>query len=336
MAKFLQNKIGYIGEDGKSYGMCADHLKTCQAYTFDEDGEEYMPDNRVIKEYLQRTLTKIKVAQDNLLAEHAEECITDVTKCLQNNNYDWENGSSPKSNIAVNACKAQITTCMSVNGAASTEPTPASMREWVHNTQVIYVSEDSLQQRCESSGGTFNMNNYECKCPNLSINTGSSCDPVDYAELTNDGFECIDGYTASNKTCVAEKDRCVAVNLQAKSGDTNAETIYYHLDTNAYHSNSTCTSKTNKVSVPKVPHGSFEGYCDTSDNCYVDAQGYFANKRLTAGATLTAKIECDSGYTLSTITNTCILNTVTGGEAVNPDLGDVEREDFSAGDVTKP
>lgn len=336
MAKFLQNKIGYIGEDGKSYGMCADHLKTCQAYTFDEDGEEYMPDNRVIKEYLQRTLTKIKVAQDNLLAEHAEECITDVTKCLQNNNYDWENGSSPKSNIAVNACKAQITTCMSVNGAASTEPTPASMREWVHNTQVIYVSEDSLQKRCETSGGTFNMNNYECKCPNLSTNTGSACAPVDYAELTDAGFKCIDGYTGS-KTCVAESGKCVAVKLQAKSGDTKPETIYYHLDTDAYHSNNTCTSKINKVDVPTITNGSFEGYCDTSNNCYVDEQGYFTNKKLTATATLTAEINCDSGYKLSTNTNTCIPQTATGGGVVNPDTpGGIEREDISAGDVTMP
>lgn len=339
MAKFLQNKIGYIGEDGKSYGMCADHLKTCQAYTFDEDGEEYMPDNRVIKEYLQRTLTKIKVAQDNLLAEHAEECITDVTKCLQNNNYDWTNSQSTKSNIAINACKAQITTCMSVNGAASNEPTPASMREWVYDTQVIFVDQGSLQTQCENSGGKFNTKTYDCSCPTLSEDEGAYCTAIPYAELnSNKKYVCRNGYTQSNGICIAKAGTVKEVTLSGATSD--AETIYYHITTGKYHSNEDCTAEITQVDTPNISNGTFAGYYSDGKQ-YIDETGYIVGVTISADTTLTAKIECNSGYELNTTNNTCIPKTTQEGGIVNPNIpkveaDEIEREDISAGEATMP
>ena len=108
MARFLQSKIGY-NADGKNFGMCISVLNKCQNYTYNDSGE-YIPKNDVIREYLMRTLTQIKVAQDDVIADYAENCLADVQSCLIQNNY------SQNTNIAVNACKSVLRTCYSVNG----------------------------------------------------------------------------------------------------------------------------------------------------------------------------------------------------------------------------
>ena len=132
MSKYLLYKIGY-NEDGKNFGMCMSVLNKCQDYTYTGTtaaNKAYKPDNNVVKEYLQRTLTKIKVAQDKVISDYAENCITDVSSCLASNNYD-EKASDSKKNIAINACRAQIRTCMSVNGDSTENPTPTQMKDWV-------------------------------------------------------------------------------------------------------------------------------------------------------------------------------------------------------------
>ena len=135
LVRFLQYKIGYV-KDNKTYGMCASVLNKCQNYTYD-DGK-FKNDNQVVREYLQRTLTQIKVAQDEIISSYAENCISDVNSCLSSNNYT----ATP--NYAINACKAQIVTCMSVNGDSTANPTPDYMREWVSTVQnpeaLVYVT----------------------------------------------------------------------------------------------------------------------------------------------------------------------------------------------------
>ena len=128
MAQYLQYKIGY-NEEGKDYGMCMSVLNKCQDITYDKKTGKYNPNNQVIKEYLSRTLVQIKRAQDEILADYAENCITDVSSCISSNGYDVNNVS--KQNIAVNACRSQIKTCMSVNGDVTKDPTPTQLREWV-------------------------------------------------------------------------------------------------------------------------------------------------------------------------------------------------------------
>ena len=138
MARFLQYKIGYV-QNNKTYGMCASVLNKCQNYTY-SDGE-FQNDNQVVREYLQRTLTQIKVAQDEIISSYAENCISDVSSCLNSNQYDETNPTSSKSNLAINACKAQIVTCMSVNGNASAEPTPKGITEWVKTITTVLPEE---------------------------------------------------------------------------------------------------------------------------------------------------------------------------------------------------
>ncbi|MBR3930234.1 MAG: hypothetical protein IKJ62_01490 [Alphaproteobacteria bacterium] len=133
MSEYLLYKIGY-NSGGKNYGMCISVLNKCQDYTY-ENGT-YEPDNVVVKQYLDRTMTQIKAQQDAVIASHAEKCITDVTSCLSTNGYEGQSDTaSPKDQVALNACRAQISTCMSVNGAANSGVT--DIKAWaksIYNT----------------------------------------------------------------------------------------------------------------------------------------------------------------------------------------------------------
>lgn len=136
MSEFLQNKIGYHDDkDGKNYGMCMSVLNKCQDVTYTGTGQnlKYNPTNNVIKEFLNRTLIQIKSAQDEVLSEYAESCIMDVSSCLAQNNYDADATSgSTKNNIAINACKSVITSCMSVNGNADASSNE-TLKQWVED-----------------------------------------------------------------------------------------------------------------------------------------------------------------------------------------------------------
>ena len=150
MSEYLQFKIGYYDkENNKNNGMCMSVLNKCQAHTYDKDGK-YMPNNPVVKEYLNRTLIQIKSKQDAILADYAESCIADISSCLGENNYDETNPTSTKSKIAINACRSQIVTCMSVTGNRTANPTPSIMADWVKS--VMTDSEMGISSVCNASG----------------------------------------------------------------------------------------------------------------------------------------------------------------------------------------
>lgn len=136
MSEFIQNKIGYNEKD-RNYGMCMSVLNKCQDYTYTGNGSsrKYDAENEVVKQYLARMLVQIKAKQDEILAEHAESCITDVTTCLSQNNYPFDEETltvnNVRANIAINACRSTIVTCMSVNGYSVVDPTPSDMSRWV-------------------------------------------------------------------------------------------------------------------------------------------------------------------------------------------------------------
>ena len=136
MSEFIQNKIGYNEKD-RNYGMCMSVLNKCQDYTYTGNGSsrKYDAENEVVKQYLARMLVQIKAKQDEILAEHAESCITDVTTCLTQNNYPFDEETltvnNVRANIAINACRSPIVTCMSVNGYSVVNPTPTDMSRWV-------------------------------------------------------------------------------------------------------------------------------------------------------------------------------------------------------------
>lgn len=154
ISEYLQNKIGYVDGD-KNNGMCVSVLNKCQDYTYSGTASNlsYDPKNEVVKQYLARVLVQIKARQDEIVADYAEDCTTDVASCLNQNNYPTSVTStlSPKEKVAVNACNAVITTCMSVNGYKSTDISNATKKHcWVRGIQF----ED---ESCSLSGSDQNV-----------------------------------------------------------------------------------------------------------------------------------------------------------------------------------
>lgn len=139
---YLQQKIGYHdNDDDRDYGMCVSVLNKCQKISYDTNGD-YQYDNKVIEGYLQRTLTQIKAAQDEVLADYAEDCISDVTTCLSNNEYDED--SSLAMSAAKKACSAVIRTCASVTG---------------NSENAVVASAVSLTDYSDQYSVTYELNN---------------------------------------------------------------------------------------------------------------------------------------------------------------------------------
>ena len=151
IATYLLNKIGYIDSNDKAVGMCASVMKQCQDYTYKND--KYSTDNAVVRQYLASALTKIKLKQDSILSDYAENCRSDVSSCLTTNGFDSEKGTTSGVNMntqAIRACATQIATCMSVTGFKPNDPnvlSPARMSEWV--TGIIVDSDEE-----ETSGNS--------------------------------------------------------------------------------------------------------------------------------------------------------------------------------------
>jgi hypothetical protein len=204
MANYLQSKIGKIDETGKAVGMCAGILNQCQDYTYTTDGKKrsaakiYNPGNQVIRNYLERTLVQIKAAQDALVEEYADDCISqEVLTCLNQNDFD-----ETYSNVALKACQQQITTCMSVNGETpqgsdNNTFTPDQMKEWALNVigeDSAVIADYKYTINCANSGGTISKGSngaYECKCED-----GDTADETGTCSATETKLKCVQGWSS--------------------------------------------------------------------------------------------------------------------------------------------
>lgn len=152
VAMNLLQKIGYIDANGKTHGMCSNVLKQCQDYTFDQKKRNkktaYIPNNEVVRQYLNSTLGKIKAQQDAIIDDYANGCRADVQACLSSNGYEEDNEDTTASKTAINVCASEITTCMSVGGYQidqGVKLTLRAMADWVKsilkncpaNTQLV-------------------------------------------------------------------------------------------------------------------------------------------------------------------------------------------------------
>ncbi len=190
MATYILQKIGYIDNNDKVHGMCASVMTQCQDYTFSGStkNKKYVPDNEVIRQYLASVLTKIKLQQDSILADYAEDCRSDVTSCLTTNGYDESNTTTTASQTAVNACRADITTCMSVSGYAPKDGgalTLRAMKDWVA-TMLLSCPENYY---LDDTGSNTNVTCKPCgMAGNVALESNGGQSTMCY---------CPDGYTAT-------------------------------------------------------------------------------------------------------------------------------------------
>ena len=203
MAMYLLQKIGYIDKDNKIHGMCASVMKQCQDYTFNtsKSSSSYKPDNEVVRQYLAAALTKIKLQQDSILADYAEDCRTDVSSCLSTNGYDENNTKITASQAAVNACRSEITTCMSVGGYMPKDASTLTLRkmsDWVAAMLISCPTNYYLHDTGDNNTDSNGTGGVKCyACPTVEdVDTG-----VKIALLSSGGqstmCSCPDGYVMS-------------------------------------------------------------------------------------------------------------------------------------------
>lgn len=196
IARYLLQKIGYIDKNDKVHGMCASAMKQCQNYTYnskkDNSKKEYIPNNEVVRQYLASTLAKIKIQQDAILSDYAEDCRSDVSSCLSTNGYDEQNTNTTASQTAINACRTNIVTCMSVSGQTPSDASKLTLRaikDWVASMLIVCPTDYYLEDNGENT-------NVKCKACGKTTND---------IPLVSDGGQstmcyCPDGYTAGTGT----------------------------------------------------------------------------------------------------------------------------------------
>jgi hypothetical protein len=165
MATYLLNKIGTIDSKDKVTGMCASVMKQCQDYTY--NNKTYKADNAVIRQYLATALSKIKLKQDSILSDYAENCKSDISSCLNTNGYDTDKSDSSTVNTqAIRACSSQIATCMSVTGYKPSDPSKLTYTQMSAWTSAMVKDTDVT---CESNQ-YLDTTSYSCKsCPTARI-----------------------------------------------------------------------------------------------------------------------------------------------------------------------
>ncbi|MDR1026988.1 MAG: hypothetical protein LBL46_01065 [Rickettsiales bacterium] len=112
LATMLKARLGSIDSNGKVSGMCAGVMQQCQNFTYAND--KYKEGNEVEKEYLIRTLQRIKGIQDEVMATYGESCRQDIISCFSKNGANSSSPSQPLT-TAISACGTYIKTCSSVN-----------------------------------------------------------------------------------------------------------------------------------------------------------------------------------------------------------------------------
>lgn len=219
MSEFLQHKIGY-NYKGVNYGMCMAVLNKCQNYTYTGTGNniKYKPDNDVIKQYLARVLVQIKAKQDEILNDYAANCITEVNTCLTQNNYPTDSTTSvlsgnTQANIAINACRSNIITCMSVNGYSIADPTPSQLANWVCG--IIGGTNCTPTALQPYSAECYNRNMYSC----TKYGSGSSSINILSRSCAGENMSYISG-TGNNQ----QVQLCINSNKKFEH-DSNLDTV---------------------------------------------------------------------------------------------------------------
>jgi hypothetical protein len=199
-------------------------------------------------------MTQIKAAQDEILADYAGGCMIDVETCLGKNNYGTSNGTY--SNAAINACRSQIVTCMSVNGDATKEPNPAAIKAWIeaayNNKETENPAEpEEPEVTCKKytlndNGGTGGTGTIYKKDKSITIYTDSNCTTsISAVNIPTKSGYTFNGYkTSSNIACITstgfmsgacsdlpsdndwdaqwiKQSNCIKINLEARSLPNN-------------------------------------------------------------------------------------------------------------------
>ncbi len=113
IVKYLLGKIG-MGEDTSS-GLCRPVLDKCQKQTYDSRGK-YDPKNAIVVGYVQRAMTNIRAAQENIISDYASTCMAEIATCYSKQVTQinaWSSNANVQNVYSVlkGACRNVALTC---------------------------------------------------------------------------------------------------------------------------------------------------------------------------------------------------------------------------------
>jgi len=82
VVNYLKDKIGVSRDNRLQSGFCRPVLDRCRQFTYSNGS--YLENNTVVKSYLERTMSQISAAQNNLITEYASRCLQSVSTCYNN------------------------------------------------------------------------------------------------------------------------------------------------------------------------------------------------------------------------------------------------------------
>ncbi len=188
IVKYLLTKIGTKSRVADE-GLCRAVLDKCQRYTYDTS-ENYKPYNDVVINYIQRAMTNIRAAQQNIIYEYASTCMQDVAECYNQQLTQvnsWAASASPESVMAVmrGACRNVALTCAYAvyydpektnNHCTNQDSCIANISGLFYQSLICPANSTYLE--IPASGPTGNGTDYvnnRCKCNSGYEAWGNSC-----------------------------------------------------------------------------------------------------------------------------------------------------------------
>ena len=225
VVKYLLTKIG-TKPRVTDEGLCRAVLEKCQYYTYDAN-QNYKPYNDVVVNYIQRAMTNIRAAQQNIIHEYASTCIQDVANCY-NQQMSQVNSWSANANvdsiaaIMRGACRNVALTCAyAVFYQAEPEKDESGNivnkfcedeSDCINDISVIFYqsllcpANSTYETTATACSGTQCVNE-KCKCNSDYEPWNSQCMPkCDTKETRSSTGTCVckTGYTRVDGVCTAD------------------------------------------------------------------------------------------------------------------------------------
>jgi len=195
VVQYLQSKIG-TGQKITDGGLCRAVLDKCQNYTYSNGN--YVPNNDVVLNYVQRAMVNIRAAQQKIISEYASGCVLDIADCY-NKQYSqintWSSNASMSSiqSVMRGACRNVALTCAYAVFDDKTD---------TGGTCNNYCSSDSTAPNCQTCliDEISKMFYQSLLCPDNS-KYDVSCADGEPDTCVNTACSCVDGYEKYGATC---------------------------------------------------------------------------------------------------------------------------------------
>jgi len=240
IVNYLKDKIGVMENGRVKSGFCRPVLDRCRMITYNEG--RYVDNNTVVKSYMERVMTQIGAAQNNIIAEYASVCVNDVSLCYnsqitQVNAYSGGISLSPSTvrPILMGACRNVALSCAYAVFSADDDRKTGSKCDGADAcinslSEMFYQSMLCPQNSTWVDGNHTNdivthyvhmgFVNSNCKCNNGSYAYNGKCVALPACPAKSHPLECVMPAVIPPATVSEENAKKCAGNATISTGGT--------------------------------------------------------------------------------------------------------------------